>query len=132
VIAAQEDGEGIGRIRMLRVPDASAGSLMPFIDPAVEPGSTVHSSDWTGYDPLKGMGYRHRITFLKGQKESASELLPRVHLVVSLLKRWLLGRHQGAVAGSTWTITWMSLRFVSIDETGVAVESSSCDWPSRP
>jgi len=98
VIAAQEDGKGIGRIRMLRVPDASAGSLMPFIEQAVEPGSIVHTDGWTGYDPLKGMDYRHRITFLKGQKESASELLPRVHLVASLLKRWLLGTHQGAVS----------------------------------
>lgn len=98
VIAAQEDGEGIGRIRMLCVPDASAGSLMPFIEQAVAPGSIVHTDGWTGYDPLKGMGYRHRITFLKGQKESASELLPRVHLVASLLKRWLLGTHQGAVS----------------------------------
>ena len=35
---------------------------------------------------------------LKGRKESASELLPRVHRVVSLLKRWLLGTHQGAVS----------------------------------
>ncbi len=68
VIAAQEDGEGIGRIRMLRVPDASAGSLMPFIEQAVEPGSIVHTDGWTGYDPLKDMGYRHRITFLKGQR----------------------------------------------------------------
>ncbi len=29
----------------------------------------------------------------------ASELLPRVHRVASLLKRWLLGTHQGAVGG---------------------------------
>ena len=28
----------------------------------------------------------------------ASKLLPRVHRVASLLKRWLLGTHQGAVA----------------------------------
>ena len=27
-----------------------------------------------------------------------SEMLPRVHRVVSLLKRWLLGTHQGAVS----------------------------------
>jgi transposase-like protein len=80
------------------IPDASAGSLMPFIEQAVAPGSIVHTDGWTGYDPLKGMGYRHRITFLKAQKESASELLPRVHLVASLLKRWLLGTHQGAVS----------------------------------
>jgi transposase-like protein len=98
VIAAQEDGEGIGRIRMGRIPDASAESLMPFIEEAIEPGSVVHTDGWLGYDPLKGRGYRHRITFLKGQQESALEMLPRVHLVASLLKRWLLGTHQGAVS----------------------------------
>ena len=98
VIAAQEDGKGIGRIRMRRIPDASAGSLMPFIEEAVEPGSIVHTDGWLGYDPVERTGYRHRITFLKGQSESASGLLPRVHLAASLLKRWLLGTHQGAVS----------------------------------
>jgi transposase-like protein len=98
VIAAQEDGDGIGRIRMRRIPDASAESLMPFIDEAIEPGSSVRTDGWLGYSPLQGKGYRHRIIFLKGQKESASELLPRVHLVASLLKRWLLGTHQGAIS----------------------------------
>ena len=98
VIAAQEDGKGIGRIRMRRIPDASAPSLMPFVEDAIEPGSLVHTDGWSGYDPLEGKGYRHRITLLKGRKESASDLLPRVHLVASLLKRWLLGTHQGAVS----------------------------------
>src|SRR5215471_2321605 len=98
VIAAQEDGKGIGRIRMRRIADASAESLVPFIEEAIEPGTEVHTHGWTGYDPLEGKGYRHCITFLKGQKESASELLPRVHMVASLLKRWLLGTHQGAVS----------------------------------
>jgi len=32
------------------------------------------------------------------KNESASELLPRVHLIASLLKRWMLGTHQGAVS----------------------------------
>jgi transposase-like protein len=98
VIAAQEDGKGIGRIRMRRIPDASAGSLMPFIEEAIEPGSIVHTDGWLGYDPVERTGYRHRVTFLKGQRESASGLLPRVHLAASLLKRWLLGTHQGAVS----------------------------------
>ena len=98
VIAAQEDGDGIGRVRMRRIPDASAESLMPFVEEVIEPGSLVHTDGWTGYDPLKGKGYRHRVTFQKGRKESASDLLPRVHLVASLLKRWLLGTHQGAVS----------------------------------
>ena len=98
VIAAQEDGAGIGRIRMRRIPDASGENLMPFIEEAVEPGSVVHTDGWIGYLPVERAGYHHRVTFLKGKKESAAELLPRVHLVASLLKRWLLGTHQGAVS----------------------------------
>src|ERR1039458_8058049 len=38
------------------------------------------------------------VTILKGNKETASELLPRVHRIVGLLKRWLMGTHQGAVS----------------------------------
>jgi len=98
VIAAQEDGVGIGRIRMRRIPDASAESLLPFIEETIELGSVVHTDGWLRYLPLEKKGYHHRVTFLKGKKESASELLPRVHRVASLLKRWLLGTHQGAVS----------------------------------
>lgn len=98
VIAAQEDGPGIGRIRMKRIPDASADSLTEFVKEAIEPGHTVHTDGWAGYDPLEGIGYGHDITFLKGKKESASELMPRVHRIASLLKRWILGTHQGAVS----------------------------------
>jgi len=98
VVAAQEDGAGIGRIRMRCIPDASAESLMPFIEEAIEPGSVVHTDGWLGYLPLEKNGYHHRVTFLKGKKKSPSELLPRVHRVASLLKRWLLGTHQGAVS----------------------------------
>lgn len=98
VVAAQEDGKGTGRIRMQRVPDASAESLVPFVEASVELGSVVHTDGWLGYAPLESKGYGHEITFLRGQKKSPSELLPRVHRVVSLLKRWLLGTHQGAVS----------------------------------
>jgi transposase-like protein len=98
VVAAQEDGRGIGRIRMRRIADASAASLMPFVQDSVEPGSVVHTDGWLGYEPLRRNGYRHRITFLRGHQKSPSDLLPRVHRVISLLKRWLLGTHQGAVS----------------------------------
>lgn len=98
VVAAEEDGQGIGRIRLRHIPDASASSLLPFVQESIEPGSSVHTDGWLGYLPLQANGYRHRITFLKGRKEQASELLPRVHRVISLLKRWLLGTHQGAVS----------------------------------
>jgi hypothetical protein len=92
---------------MRRIPDASAERLMPFIQEAIEPGSVAHSDGWIGYYPLKGKGYyRHRISFLKGQQASTSELRPRVHLMPSLRKRWLLGTHQGAISReATWTTT---------------------------
>lgn len=98
VIAAQEDGRRIGRIRMRRIPDASSASLHGFIEESIEPGSVVHTDGWQGYAGLEPKGYRHEVTILKGRKESALELLPRVHWVVSQLKRWLLGTHQGAVS----------------------------------
>ncbi len=58
----------------------------------------VRTDGRLGYEPLEKKGYRHHIVFLKGRREQASELLPRVHLAISLLKRWLLGTHQGAVS----------------------------------
>ena len=98
VIAAQEDGKGTGRIRMARVPDASASSLLGFIAGAVEPASVVHTDGWEGYSGVAKKGYEHEVTPLRGRAGAASELLPRVHRVASLLKRWLLGTHQGAVS----------------------------------
>jgi len=97
VVAVEEDGKGIGRIRMRRIPDASARSLVCFVEESVEPGSVVHTDGWLGYEPLQARGYIHQVTFLRGQQKSPSELLPRVHRVISLLKRWLLGTHQGAI-----------------------------------
>lgn len=99
VIAVEEVGKrGIGRIRMKKVIDASSASLHPFVEESIEPGSAIHSDGWKGYNGLDMKGYIHEVTVLRRRKESASELLPRVHRVVSLFKRWLLGTHQGAVS----------------------------------
>jgi transposase-like protein len=78
--------------------DASAESLMPFIRDSVQPGSLVHTDGWLGYLPVERNGFQHEVTFLKGKNKTPSELMPRVHRVISLLKRWLLGTHQGAVS----------------------------------
>jgi transposase-like protein len=90
--------KGFGRIRMRRVPDVSAASLTPFVCEAVEPGSTVHTDGWKGYDKLSKHGYKQKITVVKGSGDPAHVHLPGVHRVASLLKRWLLGTHQGAVS----------------------------------
>ena len=98
VVAAEEDGDGIGRIRMRQIPDASGKSLLAFIDDSVEPGSLIHTDGWLGYGGLEKRGYQHRVTVVTDQKKPPSITMPRVHRVASLLKRWLLGTHQGAVS----------------------------------
>jgi transposase-like protein len=96
-VAVQVEGRRLGRIRLQRIPDASADSLVAFVQMAAAPASVIHTDGWLGYGPLRRNGYKHQITFLHGQRESPSQLMPHVHQVVSLLKRWLLGTHHGAV-----------------------------------
>ena len=96
-VAAEEDGDGIGRIRLRQMPDASAASLEAFILDAVEPGSRVRTDGWPSYSKLHAHGYRHRKAVTGGDPERIEKHFPRVHRVSALLKRWLLGTHQGAV-----------------------------------
>ena len=98
VIACEENESGIGRIRLRHIPDASAASLVGFVQEAIEPSSVVHTDGWEGYAGLEEKGYKHKVTILQRRRRSPSHLLPRVHMVASLLKRWLLGTHQGAVS----------------------------------
>lgn len=98
VVAAEEAGEEIGRIRLKRVSDVSGAQLLPFIRESIEPGSTVHTDGWRGYISVSAAGYRHQVTRLRRTDQLAHELLPRVHRIASLLKRWLLGTHQGSVS----------------------------------
>ena len=91
---------GYGRVRMGILADASAGSLRPFVTDNVEPGATVITDAWMGYHGIDRLGYTHdrrsqRAARARGQ--DAGELLPGVHRVASLAKRWLLGTHQGSV-----------------------------------
>ena len=100
VVAAEEDGAGIGRIRLATVPDRSKKSLGGFVKRVVVPGSVVHTDGAPGYEGLEKAGFPHRRTVVGWRTDpaEASRLLPRVHRVASLLKRWLLGTHQGAVS----------------------------------
>ncbi len=89
--------KGFGRVRMRRVPDASDASLVPFVRDVVEPGSTVLTDGWGGYNELPKHGFTRRKTILSKSGDPAHVSMPAVHRVAALLKRWLLGTHQGAV-----------------------------------
>lgn len=95
IVAAQADGRGIGRIRMRRIPDLKQASLHGFIRDVVDTGSVVVTDGLPAYQNLNG--YVHKPIVVRKQSKAADELLPRVHRIISLVKRWLMGTHQGAV-----------------------------------
>lgn len=99
-VAVEHRGRGHGRCRMAILADVSSNSLHPFVTDHVQPGATVITDAWPGYSGLGGLGYRHEPRSQRAARaagEDPNELLPGVHLVISLAKRWLLGTHQGAV-----------------------------------
>lgn len=92
-IAVEDKGEeGIGRIRLWHLEDASGASLTPFVKAVVQQHSTIRTDDWTGYSRLAENDFRHVVI--------PSNDLKLAHLVAALLKRWLLGTYQGAVRPS--------------------------------
>lgn len=94
-VAAQEDGLGVGRIRLRRISAPTKAALHGFIVESVSPGSVVRTDGLRAYLGLEGYVHERRV---QGKDpKAAGKLMPRVHRVASLLKRWLMGTHQGAI-----------------------------------
>ena len=72
-VAVEKNGRGLGRIRLRRIADVSASSLLPFVQSAVAPGSTVHTDGWKGYAGLAKAGYPHQVTVISGGSEPATK-----------------------------------------------------------
>lgn len=102
VVVAVEVREGArretaGRLRLSRLKPLSKPGLEAFICEAIEPGSAVRTDGWNLYANLPELGYRHLPINVSRSGEPASRSMPHVHRVLALLKRWLLGTHQGSV-----------------------------------
>lgn len=97
VIAVELMDKGTGRVRLSVVPDASWKSLKKFITDNIEAGSTVITDGWKGYSGLSKKGYQHKVVDI-AKVPDGTEILPNVHRIASLLKRWLLGTHQNYVS----------------------------------
>lgn len=98
VIAIEIKPEGFGRVRMRHIPDSSGESLVPFVCDVVAPGSVVRTDGWTGYNGLPNKGYHREIIVQSSSDDPAHVTMPGVHQIASLLKRWILGTHQGSVS----------------------------------
>ena len=86
-----------GRVRLAHIPNVSGRVLTGFVSDSAEPGSVVATDHWQGYAGLGAAGFVHQATSVAASGDPAHVAMPRAHRVASLLKRWLLGTHQGAV-----------------------------------
>lgn len=94
LVAVEKTERGLGRVRLKHIPDASAKILETTVTELVEPGSTVRTDGWRGYAKLKEKGYSHTV-LVHPKQEPGDDPTPLVDRIASLLKRWLLGTHQG-------------------------------------
>ena len=89
--------KGFGRIRLRRIAEGSEMHLLPFVRDAVEPGARVHTDGSAAYRGIAALGYEHNRTVMLGSTVPAHESMPGVHRVASLVQRWILGTHHGAI-----------------------------------
>lgn len=99
VVATECKGKQIGRVRFRIIPDASSKSLDSFIEANIEEGSTIITDGWSGYTNLsQNEKFIHEEKVVSGSGKQAHELLPHVHMIDSLVKRWINGTHQGKIS----------------------------------
>jgi transposase-like protein len=96
LIAAEDTGKGIGRIRLSTISDASGDVLTNTIQQMVATGSTIRTDGWSGYSGLSNNGYIHLP--ISNNNVKVEDAVQIAHRVASLLKRWIVGTHHGAIA----------------------------------
>lgn len=88
----------MGRVRLAVIPNARRATLHTFLRQTVEPGSVVMTDAWRAYQGMETLGYAHHVTNIAAGSDPAHVVMPGVHRVASLLKRWLLGTLQGSAS----------------------------------
>lgn len=73
-------------------------TLTDFVLDTCDPHAVIHTDHWVGDNDLGNVGFTHVQTNISASGDPAHIAMPCVHRVASLLKRWLLGTHQGGVS----------------------------------
>jgi hypothetical protein len=98
IAIAVEGDQAPERVRIRRIPDVTKDTLTEFVLDNVARGSEVRTDGWQGYFDIGRYRFAHVVTNVSATGDPAHVALPHVHLVSSLVKRWMLGTHQGAVS----------------------------------
>ena len=88
--------KGYGRVRLRIIPDATAKTLTKFLDETIERGALVVTDGWLPYQKATACRFTHVVHRIAPSGQQAHTLLPGVHRVAALLKRWILGTYQGS------------------------------------
>jgi transposase-like protein len=97
-IAVEDRGEASGLVRMRRIHDVTKATLTEFVLDHVAPGAEVHTDGWQGYFDIGRHRFKHVVTNVSASGDPAHAVLPHVHRLASLVQRWILGTHQGAIS----------------------------------
>lgn len=98
-VAVEQAAHGFGRCRLEVIPRVTAPILGSFLQRNIDFRSVLLTDGHKSYPPAIGNFYVHKPFVVAGSGVHAHVPLPGVHRVASLVKRWLLGTHQGAVEG---------------------------------
>ena len=96
-IAVEDRGEASGRVRMRRIADVTKATLTDFVLDHIARGSEVRTDGWQGYFDVGRHHLTHVVTNLSASGDPAHVVMPHVHRLASLVQRWILGTHQGAI-----------------------------------
>lgn len=90
-VAVERDSRNrLGRVRFDLPERANSNEQIEFAQRVIEPGSLIRTDGLYLFRKLATLGYGHE--FVRGYAaEDITEVLPGVHRVASLLKRWIAG-----------------------------------------
>ena len=91
-VGAEKRKRAIGRIRMKLIRMNTKDELLEAIKETIEPGSLIETDGWAAYLNVVKYGYRHRRA---PPTSDPDKILPRVHRIAALFKRWFLGTFHG-------------------------------------
>ena len=95
VVAIEFNEKSLGRLRMEHIELNTTFLLTRFIENNIEQDSHLYTDEWSGYKSIQTRGYKHTAT--ASSRAVDNNVLPRVHLVIALLKTWLQGTHHGRI-----------------------------------
>ena len=100
-VAVEVRGRGCGRMRLMVLKDLLTETQVNAVEELIETKSLIITDGFAGFSHLKEKGFRHKAyppSKRQDDNPESDSQLPRVHRVISLIKRWHLATLQGRMS----------------------------------